>query len=82
MDTSRSPVPDVLAAIQSLTAAQILKRLDELQAERQSLQVLLRAARARESNRRPVKQPTEPSLANSRDVSANSSIPSINNNNS
>jgi hypothetical protein len=52
MSTSQSLVPDALAAVQSLTTAQILQRLDEMRAERRSLQVLLRAARARESAHR------------------------------
>jgi len=57
MNTSRPVVPDALVAVQSLTTAQILQRLDELRAERQALQVLLRVARARESAHRSVQRP-------------------------
>ena len=56
MSTSRSVMPDALVAVQSLTTAEILQRLDELRAERQALQVLLRVARARESAHRSVPQ--------------------------
>ena len=42
-----------LAAIRRLTPDRIRARLDELAAERKSLMVLLRAARAAESSRRP-----------------------------
>jgi len=57
MNTSKPVVPDALVAVQSLTTAQILRRLDELRAEKRALQLLLRVARARESARSSARQP-------------------------
>ena len=57
MNTSRTALPDALVAVQSLTTAQILRRLDELRAEKRALQLLLRVARARESAHSSVQRP-------------------------